>query len=195
VIAFVRHGQTEVNREGRLQGRIDARLSALGKEQARALATAFVPGAVARVFASPLARACSTAAEIAAAAGCDVEVDERLIELDYGAWDGVPLRDVPAGDWERWRADPSFTPPGGESLVAVTERVASFCSQWLSTPGVVAVSHVSPIKAAVCIALGADERASWRMQLSLASITRVDARDDGRAYLLSFNETAHLTPN
>jgi probable phosphoglycerate mutase len=65
----------------------------------------------------------------------------------------------------------------------------------LSTPGVVAVSHVSPIKAAVCIALGADERASWRMQLSLASITRVDARDDGRAYLLSFNETAHLTPN
>jgi probable phosphoglycerate mutase len=54
------------------------------------------------------------------------------------------------------------------------------------------VSHVSPIKAAVCWALGTDERASWRMRLGLASITRIDGGDDRAPLLLSFNETSHL---
>jgi broad specificity phosphatase PhoE len=57
---------------------------------------------------------------------------------------------------------------------------------------VVAVSHVSPIKAAVCLALGVDARSSWRMHLGLASITRIGRRPDATPYLLSFNETAHL---
>ncbi len=192
MIAFVRHGQTAINRDGRLQGRVDAPLSELGMEQARALGGAFGGEDVTRVLASPLQRACATAAEIAKAAGCEVEVDERLVELDYGEWDGLGLRDLPAGAWERWRADPAFTPPGGESLIAVTTRIASFCEEVAAEPGVVAVSHVSPIKAAVCLALGVDEATTWRMQLSLASITRVDVRADARPYLLSFNETAHL---
>ncbi len=192
MIAFVRHGQTEINRDGRLQGRIDAPLSGLGMEHARALGVAFAGDDVARVLSSPLQRAQSTAAEIAKVAGCNVEVDERLVELDYGEWDGLGLRDLPAGAWERWRADVSFAPPGGESLVAVTTRVASFCDEYLAEPGIVAVSHVSPIKAAVCIALGVDESVTWRMQLGLAAISRVDVRADNRPYLLSFNETSHL---
>jgi probable phosphoglycerate mutase len=192
VIAFVRHGQTEINRDGRLQGRIDAPLSELGMEHARALGVAFAGDNVARVLSSPLQRAQSTALEIAMVAGCEVEVDERLVELDYGEWDGLGLRDLPAGAWERWRADVSFAPPGGESLVAVTTRVASFCEEYLAEPGIVAVSHVSPIKAAVCIALGVDESVTWRMQLGLAAISRVDVRADNHPYLLSFNETAHL---
>jgi broad specificity phosphatase PhoE len=57
---------------------------------------------------------------------------------------------------------------------------------------VVAVSHVSPIKAAVCWALGIDEGASWRMQLGVAAVTRIGASPDGRPYLHSFNETAHV---
>jgi broad specificity phosphatase PhoE len=51
---------------------------------------------------------------------------------------------------------------------------------------------VSPIKAAVCWALGTDERASWRMRLGLASITRIDGGQDRAPLLLSFNETSHL---
>jgi probable phosphoglycerate mutase len=192
VIAFVRHGQTAINRDGRLQGRIDAPLSDLGMEHARALGRAFAAEKVTRVLSSPLQRARATAAEIATVAGCEVEVDDRLVELDYGDWDGMAMGDIPATDWERWRADPAFTPPGGESLVAVTTRVASFCDEFVPAPGVVAVSHVSPIKAGVCLALGVDELVTWRMQLSLASISRVDARADGGAYLLSFNETSHL---
>ena len=192
MIALVRHGQTAVNAGGRLQGRLDEPLSDLGRAQAAALAHLLEREPVTRVVSSPLVRARDTAEAIAAPHGLTVEVDERLVELDYGAWDGVALADVPASDWEAWRADPRFTPPGGESLVDVSARVASFCADVLGDDLVVAVSHVSPIKAAVCCALGIDERATWRMQLGLASVTRVGARPDGSAYLLSYNETAHL---
>jgi probable phosphoglycerate mutase len=194
VISFARHGQTAVNAGGRLQGRLDEPLSELGATQARALADVFASEPVTRVVSSPLARALETAAAIAARHALTVEIDERLVELDYGAWDGVRLADVAPEDWAAWRADPSFAPPGGESLVAVTARVASFCTDVLGDDLVIAVSHVSPIKAAVCCALGIDERATWRMQLGLASVTRVGGRPDGSAYLLSYNETTHLAP-
>jgi probable phosphoglycerate mutase len=194
VIAFTRHGQTAVNAAGRLQGRLDEPLSELGQAQANALAELFASEAVTRVVASPLVRARDTAGAIAARHGLSVETDERLIELDYGAWDGTTLADIAADDWARWRADATFAPPGGESLVDVTARVASFVHDTVSggTEVVIAVSHVSPIKAAVCCALGVDERATWRMQLGLASVTRVGTRPDGSPYLLSYNETAHL---
>ena len=58
---------------------------------------------------------------------------------------------------------------------------------------VIAVSHVSPIKVAVCWALEVDERATWQMQLGLATITDIGARPDGSGYLSSFNDAAHLS--
>jgi broad specificity phosphatase PhoE len=58
---------------------------------------------------------------------------------------------------------------------------------------VVAVSHVSPIKAAVVWALGVDERAALRMRLGLASITDIGSAPNGGGYLSSFNDTAHLS--
>ena len=78
----------------------------------------------------------------------------------------------------------------------MTARVESFCTDYLvaGDERVVAVSHVSPIKAAVAWALGVDERATLRMQLSLASITTVGARPNGGGYLASFNDAAHLEP-
>jgi broad specificity phosphatase PhoE len=190
VIAFVRHGQTELNRGGRLQGRIDAPLSALGKEQAGALGRGFASMPVTRVLSSPLQRAHDTAAAVASAHGLTVEVDERLIELDYGAWDGQLLTEVPADDWAAWRRDPEFSPPGGERLSDVTARVTAFCSDVLSDDLVIAVSHVSPIKAAVCGALRVDEMITWRMQLDVASVTRIGRRPDGSSYLVGFNDAS-----
>ena len=192
MIAFVRHGQTELNRGGRLQGRLDAALSELGVHQAAALGRGFAKEPVVRVFSSPLRRACDTAAAIAREHGLDVDVDERLIELDYGEWDGLALTDVPAAEWAAWRADPNFAPPGGERLVDVTARVSAFCAE-VGDPGlVVAVSHVSPIKAAVCNALRVDERATFRMQLDVAAVTRIGHRPDGSTYLSTFNDTSFV---
>ncbi len=188
MIAFVRHGQTELNRRGRLQGRIDAPLSELGARQAAALARGYASASVTRVLSSPLQRARATAAAIAATHGLSVEVDDRLIELDYGEWDGLALTDVPAGDWAAWRSDIEFAPPGGERLADVAERVASFCTDVLTDDLVIAVSHVSPIKAAVCVALRVEQRSTWRMQLDVASVTRIGRRPDGSPYLITFND-------
>jgi broad specificity phosphatase PhoE len=195
VIVFVRHGQTEVNREGRFQGRLDPPLTELGVEQAALVAGGLVGCGAGLVLTSPLRRASDTAHAIADAVGAPVEVDERLVEIDYGAWDGQPLGSVSRAEWARWRDDVAFTPPGGESLVAVGARVASFCTDRLRGDStIVAVSHVSPIKAAVAWVLGAGADATWRMHLDVASVTRIDRRGDGPPLLLSYNEGAHLRP-
>jgi probable phosphoglycerate mutase len=198
VIAFVRHGQTAANKAGQLQGRFDAPLTADGEAQVERVAIALARTTPPkRIVTSPLVRARATAEAIAARCGIDVDVDERLVELDYGEWDQLGLADVPADAWRAWRESPSFRPPGGESLQMVTARVVDFCAEYLDEwrdDLIVAVSHVSPIKAAVCWALGTDETATWRMHLELASITRVGWRGDagGSPYLASFNETSHL---
>jgi probable phosphoglycerate mutase len=193
VIAFVRHGQTAVNRAGRLQGRVDVALNELGTRQAAQLGVAFAREPVTRVISSPLQRALDTAAPIARAHALAVDTDERLVEIDYGEWDERGLREIGPEEWERWRGDPLFAPPGGESLRQVHERVVDFCTEHLGEDLVVAVSHVSPIKAAVCWALGVDERATWRMFLDLASVSRIGSRDGNVPFLASYNEVAAPT--
>ncbi len=192
MIAFVRHGESEHNEQGRLGGLLDAPLTDRGRGQALDLARALGAEGPAAVLASPLARARDTAAAIADTAGLDVELDDRLVELDYGEWDGWPVADVPASDWRRWRDDPDFAPPGGESLRTVRARVVAFCQEQLDREAddglVVAVSHMSPIKAALAWSLGVGDDVSFRTQLSVASVTRVGSGPR----LLSFNETGHL---
>jgi probable phosphoglycerate mutase len=186
VIAFVRHGETPPNRAGLLLGRSDADLTDRGRAQAERLAKLLAGWGVERVLTSPLRRARDTAAPIAAACDRGVEVDERLIEVDYGEWEGRPFGDLEPAVVARWRGDGSFAPPGGESLETVAERVASFCEECLDDRVVVAVSHVSPIKAAVTWTLRVAPELAWRMRLDVASITRIGAGP----VLLSFDETA-----
>ncbi len=189
-IVLVRHGQTALNQAGRLQGRVDAPLTDLGRAQADALARALAECGAARVVSSPLQRAQQTAAPIAAALDVDVEIDERLVEIDYGAWDERLLREMDPADWARWRADPAFAPPGGESLLVVSQRASSFAFDTLAGNGtVVAVSHVSPIKAIVAWAVGGTVEATWRMHLDVAAMCRVGGRPD-LPVLRSFNALA-----
>jgi probable phosphoglycerate mutase len=191
VILFVRHGETDANRRRLALGRADPPLTERGETQVAALARRLGNERVDAVYSSPLRRARDTAAPIAAALGVDVVVDDRLVELDYGEWDTTSFADLPPDALARWRGDPTFAPPGGESLRAVATRVGEFCAEVLDGPHAVAVSHVSPIKAAVTWALDADELLAWKMFLELASITRIAGRD-GNATLVGYNDTAHL---
>jgi alpha-ribazole phosphatase len=185
VIAFVRHGETPPNRAGLLLGRTDAALTGRGRDQAERLADVLAGFGVTRVLTSPLRRACDTAAPIAAACDVPVEVDERLIEIDYGEWEARPFTELPSDVVVHWRNDGGFAPPGGESLEVVADRMAAFCDEWLDDSVVVAVSHVSPIKAAVTWTLRVPPELAWRMRLDVASITRIAPGP----VLLSFNET------
>jgi broad specificity phosphatase PhoE len=188
MIVFVRHGETPPNREGLLLGRADPPLTDRGRAQAKDLGHLLAAAGVARVLTSPLRRARDTASPIAAECGASVDVDERLIEIDYGDWEGQSFAALDAEVVGRWHRDPDLTPPGGESLATVVERVSGFCEEWLRDENagvIVAVSHVSPIKAAVTWTLRVSPELAWRMRLDVASLTRI-----GRGpVLLSFNET------
>ncbi len=117
MLYVLRHGRTESNASGLLLGRSDPPLDDLGVRQAAAAAGALpVPD---RVVTSPLRRARQTAG----AFGVDVEVDERWIELDYGAFDGTPVAEVPRETWAAWQADLDWAPPGGESHRQLGARV------------------------------------------------------------------------
>lgn len=206
MLIVVRHGRTGANAAGELLGRRDPGLDAVGRAQAEAIAGAIGP--VDRVVASPLTRTKETAEVIAAAsfrhgsddvAACSadlIEFDDRLIELDYGGLEGVPVRDVPASTWDAWRADTSWRPEGGESLEDLAVRVWSAFDDLAASPAtsgarVAVVTHVSPIKAAVAWALGVGIEAQWRCFVAQGSITRI-AMARGRPSLTSFNEVHHL---
>ncbi len=191
VIVFARHGETAPNREGLVLGRADPELTADGRRQAALLAAALAREPVTTVLASPLLRARQTAEVVAEACGVPVVLDERLVEIDWGTWEGRSAGSLALSEVDRWKADDG-TAPEGESLESLSRRVDSFCAEQLGGDGrVVAVSHVSPIKAAAAWAMGVDGAVAWRMFLGLASVTRIG---QGRAspVLLSFNETGHL---
>lgn len=197
-ILLVRHGRTAANASGRLLGRADPPLDTTGLAQAAAAAEAVATWSASRspyVVSSPLLRTVQTAEVIAAATGAVVQLDDRLVELDYGELDGTPLADVPAATWAAWQADLGFRPAGGETLAELGRRVRAACDEWAqvaeSEGPVVLVSHVSPIKAAVAWALDVGDEISWRTQLDTASIGEVGVRA-GRRVLVRFNDTGHL---
>ena len=188
MLIIVRHGQTTANASGLLLGRADVPLTETGLEQAAALAAAVGP--VERVISSPLQRARQTAGAFDA----PVDVDDRWTELDYGIYDEKPITEVPPELWDRWRTDPEYSPPEGESLAAVGRRVRSACmelAERAADEDVVVVSHVSPIKAGVAWALGTGDLIAWRTFVGLASITRIGVTERG-PLLRTFNEMAHL---
>ena len=190
MLVLARHGQSEANAHQLIVGRADPPLTELGVRQARALAATEALRGASVVIASPLRRARQTAAAL----GLPVEVDDRWIEMDYGALDGRPGADVWLPRWDRWRADPEEAPPGGESLAAVSRRVGAACEELrerAATEDVVVITHVSPVKAAVAWALGVGDGVAWRMLLELASVTRI-AVGGHRPVLASYNETQHL---
>ncbi len=192
MLVLVRHGETTGNAAGQLLGRRESPLTDKGRADATALHQALGP--VGRLLSSPLGRARHTAEALAL--DVPVEVDERWIEVDYGEYEGWALEAVPAELWSRWRSDPTFRPPGGESLAEVGVRVRGACDELFARAGegargdtdVVVVSHVSPIKAAVAWALGAGDQVVWRLYLATASITRIGWRN-GSPVLHRYNET------
>ncbi len=189
MIVFVRHGQTAPNRAGVLLGRSDPPLTELGKEQATLVGAVLARESPVSIVSSPLLRARATAAAIAGATGAGVEFDERLIEINYGEWEGLTFAELPDGAINEWYRDPTFTPPGGESLQQVGARVGTFAAETLERAGketIVAVSHVSPIKAAVAWAVGLSDELAWKFRLDVASLTRIAPGP----VVLSFNETS-----
>src|SRR5690606_25837503 len=127
-----------------------------------------------------------------------VETDEDLREADFGAWEGHTFTEIqrqwPA-ELAAWLADPDVAPPGGESFTTVTDRVARAQRRIIERyegRTVLVVSHVTPIKTLLRLALDAPPTALYRMHLDLACLSLIEHYTDGNPVVKSFNDTSHL---
>ncbi|KPL34217.1 ribonuclease [Streptomyces anulatus] len=201
-LVLLRHGETALTPEKRFSGSggTDPELSATGRGQAERAAGHFAAlGTVQEIVSSPLRRCRETAAAVADRLGLDVRIDEGLRETDFGAWEGLTFGEVReryADDLTAWLASPDTAPTGGgESFAEVAERVAAARDRIVSRSAgrtVLLVTHVTPIKTLVRLALGAPPEALFRMELSAASISTVAHYADGNASVRLLNDTSHL---
>ncbi len=200
-LLLVRHGETDGNAEGRSQGRRDVPLNDTGRSQAASVGAVVAQLGPTVVYASTASRARATAAYIARPLGLEVQVDERLVEVDHGFLDGMNGEEMRAqyGDFiRRWREeDPTdIEIPGGESLGQAQQRMveaAEAIHQAHRGETVAVVSHNLALRTLMCHALGVPLR-SWRvLRIDLASLSIVEVRDGGRWAVVGLNERCHLT--
>lgn len=198
-LLLLRHGQTELSTQRRYSGRGNPPLTAAGRRQADAAAQYLGErGGIAAVVSSPLQRAYDTAAAAAKALGLDVTVDDDLVETDFGAWEGLTFAEATERDPDRhgrWLGDTSVAPPGGESFDTVAHRVRRARNRLIAEHGaatVLVVSHVTPIKTVLRLALDAGDGILYRLHLDLASLSIAEFYPDGGSAVRLVNQTAYL---
>ncbi|WP_067840141.1 bifunctional RNase H/acid phosphatase [Nocardia lijiangensis] len=199
-LLLLRHGQTELSVQRRYSGRGNPPLTQLGREQAAHAAKMLAAkGDIAAIVSSPLGRARETAEAAAAALNLPVRAHDGLIETDFGAWEGLTFLEAAQRDPElhaRWLGDPSVAAPGGESFDEVRERVEAVRRDLVALyPGqnVLVVSHVTPIKTLVQLALGVGPSLLYRLHLDLASLCIAEFYPDGGSSVRLVNDTSYLS--
>ncbi|MBP2707035.1 bifunctional RNase H/acid phosphatase [Microbispora sp. RL4-1S] len=199
-LLLLRHGETPLSVDKRFSGLGDPSLTSAGLAQAEAAAARLTgkPYDIEVIVSSPLTRARQTAEAVAASTGVPVLVEEDLRETDFGAWEGHTFAEIQRrwpDELAAWLADPGVAPPGGESFADTERRVERARDRLLRAHegrSVVVVSHVTPIKLLVRLALGAPVQSLYRMHLDLACLSAVDYYADGPAVLRLLNDTSHL---
>jgi probable phosphoglycerate mutase len=181
-IALLRHGPTEWNEEGRIQGRLDVPLSAAGRAKMAALAP---PKGFedARAFTSPLSRARETAELL----GLKATPDARLSEHNWGQWEGLTRAEILARDgedaFERAGTGIDFTPLGGERTADLIARVKAFLRDIAANDApAIAVAHRGVLRSAYALATG------WEMLTPMP-----DALDLSKALVLEISRAGAVT--
>lgn len=163
-IYIARHGQTDWNSDHRTQGRTDIPLNETGKSQAVALAAKLGGVDFRAIYASPLSRAYETAVPTARAADVALIPDERLIERDFGDWEGERFQDLKVKYpeiWQQWAENPyTAQPPNAEPMPALRARCMDFLSDMAGKYGeddaILAVCHSIPARMLIAIITNLD---------------------------------------
>jgi len=199
---LVRHGQTDASRANRFCGRIDPPLNATGLAMADALGARYGTEGFAEIVASPLQRAQQTAAPTARAAGLEVTLDDGLVEIAYGEWDGRAEADVERDDAARfhaWAAHPGrVAPPGGETGAEIATRalaaVERIRARHAGGGKVLVVSHKATLRVLVCALLGIDvDGFRARIAQKVCAVSIIDFKPTG-PLLQVLGDTSHLPP-
>lgn len=195
---FIRHGQTTANALGLKQGTINderTHLTAKGTAQARHLAAQFSLAGMDALFVSPLDRTQETAAILNETAKLTPQLDERLLEISYGSWDGQLNAELRAAHPEVFDPVLNDVLPryvdvavGGESFAQVQARVAAFMTATAAAypdGDVVCVTHGFTVKAAALVALQPQDPMTLP-EPDNTSVTKLTLQD-GRYYLWYYN--------
>jgi len=209
-LLLVRHGATANNAQGRFTGQSDMPMSALGERQAEALAARLVRQHLDHVVSSDLRRASDMAWRIAAQHDTALQLDPDLREISMGDWEGASLDEIQAREPEqvrRWRDNPlTFTPPGGETILQVRDRLVRALDRWYAdTPDgtILWVTHGGCIGILLCHLLGVDLRRRWQFRKDNAALSELeigsfqaslDGEDTPMASIVvvRLNDTSHL---
>ncbi|HZI89202.1 MAG TPA: histidine phosphatase family protein [Candidatus Polarisedimenticolia bacterium] len=173
---FVRHGETDWNREKRVQGSKGAPMNPAGHEQAKGLARVLWEVPIQAIYSSALPRAVETASYVAGPHRVNVQTDPRLNEIHHGDWEGLSESELPDLDlYKKWREDPtSVSLPGAEPLMAVHDRAVAamkeIAARHPASEGLVAiVSHQIVLALLKCYILDRPWNQIRRLALSVAS--------------------------
>lgn len=182
-LILVRHCETALNVGRRYQGRVDPGLTRRGEEQAVALGARLarelnereLARAEIEVHCSGCERALQTSA--LALPGVLPVVDDRLRELDFGAFDGRTYQENLDAHGERFRAwisDPTgVRPPGGETLVELCSRTSSWLASLASQPCVIAFTHGGPMRALLSQLLEVPFAEVWELSIEPGDALRL----------------------
>lgn len=202
-LILTRHGETDWNLIRRYQGQSDVPLNQTGIRQAEQLAKRLATEKIDFIYSSDLSRAVDTANEIAKMQELApaFQKDIRWRELSFGKWEGLNYEEIQAQRHDEaavWYADMvNLSPPGGESLLQLAERVQSVLEELKSKhkdQTVLVVSHSGVIQVLLCLLLDMDLKRYWQFRVLQASLTIVSFHEDNAALKL-FNDTSHLLEN
>ena len=203
-ILLTRHGHTELSEPDRYLGRrIPASLSEHGRQAATALGDRLKSVPIDRVISSPLERAQETARLIVGDRALDVETDERMIEFDYGAWEGMTVDDVSSklkDEFELYDANPAiYRPGGGENGNQAAVRALAlidYLLEWWAGNGdrtILLVGHSSINRVLLAAVAGvslADYRRRFLQDWTNLTVLRWESPDSGPLLVL-LNDMAH----
>ncbi|HEX5017657.1 MAG TPA: bifunctional RNase H/acid phosphatase [Actinomycetes bacterium] len=198
---LLRHGETVHTAEKRFSGSggDDPPLNDVGIEQARLAGKHLAASGGADVIVtSPMTRTRQTADIVAEHLGAEVVVENDLRECNFGSWDGQTFAEVQASDQEAldaWLASTAVAPPGGESFDDVEVRVRAARDRILEEfegSTLVVVTHVTPLKTLLRLALDAPSHAYFRLEIKPASLSTIAWFGDGNVSVRSVNEVPHL---
>jgi broad specificity phosphatase PhoE len=168
-IALLRHGPTDWNAAGRIQGHTDIALSEAGRAKMAGLRLPFVHP---RLYASPMLRTCQTAQAL----GLDKPVlDARLMEQNWGAWEGLTRDEIfsrhGADAFVKAGSGEAFRPGGGEPTGQLHARVAAFLKDVAQGEGdAIAIAHLGVLRAAYTLATGWDMATPMPADLDVSKI-------------------------
>ncbi|MDN5900044.1 MAG: histidine phosphatase family protein [Brachybacterium sp.] len=161
-LVLVRHGQTEFNREGRLQGQVDIPLNATGIRQAESLAPVVAATPPDVLVASPLERAVETARLMSRGTDIELRTDDAFLERGFGEWEGLRGEEIRMRWPEQhadWRAHRPVLGLDVEDRPEVGERVAAACRALVADHvggTVMVVAHGAAITLGITALLGLD---------------------------------------